>query len=182
MQSNCRLKWKRETLYIPWPLQFSPIHSAAQEERAAGRVRPSSLVTCVQSWHRSCSPAGPTGTAARAGQTQALHSPGPFQQHPGVIWEAQPELQPQQDFGTREIKCKAALKQISSQLKFRVKWWDSPSLHETCGFISSSSKDRDDSPSPWVPKMHWKETTWNILTSLLLYFSWKVKKQCNLGK
>lgn len=52
-----------------------------------------------QSWHRSFSPtsqltAGLTATGARASQTQALQSSGPFWQQPGVISEAQPETAP----------------------------------------------------------------------------------------
>lgn len=38
--------------------------------------------------------AGLTATGARASQTQALHSSGPFWQQPEVIAEAQPETAP----------------------------------------------------------------------------------------
>lgn len=141
-----------------------------------------------QSWHRSFSPtsqltAGLTATGARASQTQALHSSGPFWQQPGVISEAQPEtaptawLQEKGDYMQSRLKTNLFIAQgTSSELSDEI----SPSLHETSGFISSSSKDG--ASFPCVPKMHWEKTTWNILTSLLSYFSWKMKKQCNLGK
>lgn len=102
VQSNCKLKWKRKaTLHSLTPeIQSHPLSCPGGTDCSQREAIPVCWVMAKLAQEFVPPRAAPAGltqqsqSRARAGQARALHSPGPLQQQPGVISEAQPGTAP----------------------------------------------------------------------------------------
>lgn len=124
VQSNCRLKWKREKAVnsLTPKIQSRPFSCPGRKDcRQSEAIHIADVMAelAQEFLPLQADPSRAPSTGARAG-TRALHSSGPFPHQPEVISEAQPGTAPTVQLRDKGDYRQSSLNQICSELKVQV--------------------------------------------------------------